>query len=40
MIFLILGVLIWSGLHLIPALGVQMRAAWESSEGTWTEKPS
>lgn len=28
MIFLILGVLIWSGLHLIPALGVQMRAAW------------
>ena len=28
MTFLILGVLIWSGVHLIPALGVQMRAAW------------
>lgn len=28
MIFLILGILIWSGLHLIPALGVRMRAGW------------
>jgi uncharacterized membrane protein len=28
MTFLILGILIWSGMHLIPALGVQMRAGW------------
>ena len=28
MAFLILGILIWSGMHLIPALGVQMRAGW------------
>jgi uncharacterized membrane protein len=27
MTFLILGLLIWSGLHLFPALGVQMRAS-------------
>jgi len=28
MIFLILGVLIWSGVHLLPSLGVQTRGAW------------
>ncbi len=28
MIFLILGVLVWSGVHLLPILGVQTRAAW------------
>jgi len=28
MIFLILGVLIWSGVHLIPSLAVPQRAAW------------
>jgi len=28
MTFLILGILIWSGVHLIPARGVRMRAAW------------
>jgi uncharacterized membrane protein len=28
MVLLILGVLIWSGVHLIPSRGVAMRAAW------------
>jgi len=28
MILLILGVLVWSGLHLVPSLGVAMRAGW------------
>ena len=28
MALLILGILIWSGMHLIPALAVQMRAGW------------
>ncbi len=28
MILLILGVLVWSGVHLVPSLGVQMRAGW------------
>jgi uncharacterized membrane protein len=28
MILLILGVLVWSGVHLFPSLGVQMRAGW------------
>jgi uncharacterized membrane protein len=27
-VFLILGVLIWSGVHLIPSLGAKMRARW------------
>ena len=26
MILLVLGVLVWSGVHLVPSLGVQMRA--------------
>jgi hypothetical protein len=28
MILLILGVLVWSGVHLFPSLGVQMRVGW------------